>query len=401
MEVITINTLLQVLINLFAAIILVIIAINENQQFDRHLPQERLFLTMVYTNILLCISDAIAWAVENVTGTIYVIINQIFTSIAFIAIPVFTYTWFLYAIFNIFRDEKLLEKYEKYTVVLVMICTSLVISNSFTHWLFYLDHQNRYQRGFLFMPFISLAFVILPITFIMIIYNRKKMQQGHFIPMIIFVVPTIITSILAIMMYGIAISWVGTTIAIFIIYLFIQSQRLGTDYLTGLYNRRQLNEYLQNRLKGRRSNERFGIAMIDINKFKYINDTWGHKSGDELLINLSRLFKTSFRSREFIARYAGDEFIVIMEVNSKDDIIAAIKRFINSIEQFNSISSTPWNISVSIGYDLYEPSSGTTYDELLNHVDKLMYQSKAYSGIAAVTSDLPRIILPIPSISKE
>lgn len=384
-----IDTILQVIINLFSATLLIVIAINENKQYNRHLPQERLFIALVYTNIALCFSDAIAWSLEKTPGTLNYILNYIFTSSAFVAIPMLTYNWFLYSLFSIFRDNALLEKYKKYKKLLIIFSLALTITNYFTHFLFYLDENNSFHWGTLFYHLMFTCFSFFLFTVVMIIYNRKKIRAGHFAPMLFFAVPTLISSILAIFIYGIAISWVGTTLAIFIIYLFIQSQRLGTDYLTNLYNRRELSEYLQNRIRGRRSNERFGIIMIDINQFKKINDNWGHSVGDEVLIAHSKILKSSFRSGEFISRHGGDEFIVIMEANSIDDVTAAVKRFVNSINLFNKTNTYLWELSVSIGYDLYDPSSSDlSIDELLNHVDKLMYKAKSQSGTVAFTSEV-------------
>lgn len=229
---------------------------------------------------------------------------------------------------------------------------------------------------------------MLVVTYVMIIVNRKRIRPDHFMPMVFFAVPTIITSIISILIYGIALSWVGTTLAIFIIYLFIQSQRMGTDYLTNLYNRRQLNEFLANHMRGRRNNEKYGIIMIDINQFKQINDTLGHAAGDEVLIALAKLLRTSFRSGEFISRYGGDEFIVVMSANSYDDITAAVKRFRSAIEQFNKSGLKTWDLSVSIGYDLYDPSEGKSFDVVLNHVDSLMYKDKARIGAPPKTAEL-------------
>ena len=310
MGVLSIDTTLQVIINLFAAIILFVIAVNENKQFKRHLPQERLFMSLVYINIFLCLSDAISWSLENVPGTFSFIFKFSFSSLAFAVIPIFAYTWFLYSLFSIFRNSVLLAKFIKFMKPLIIVSLTIIILNYFTHFLFYLDENNVYHRGPLFYPLTFVSFSLFLFTFGMILYNKKKIRSDHFAPMVFFVVPTIVTTILAIFMYGTAISWVGTTLAIFIIYLFIQSQRLGTDFLTNLYNRRQLNEYLQNHIRGRRKNEKFGIIMIDINQFKQINDCWGHSAGDEVLIAHSKILRSSFRSGEFISRYGGDEFIV-------------------------------------------------------------------------------------------
>jgi len=379
----------QVISNIFSASLLIIIAINENKQFNRHLPQERLFMALVYTNIALCFSAISYWYCQSQSGKFYVILNFLFISATFITIPVLVYNWFLYSLFSIFRDFPLIQKYKKYTKLIIVVVIAFLIINFFTLFLFYLDENNGFHRGSLFYHFMIACLLFFLFTNAMIVYNRKKIRQGHLVPLLFFAVPTIISCVISVLAYGIEINWAGTTLAIFIIYLFIQKQRLGTDYLTNLYNRRELNEYLENHIRGRRSNERFGIIMIDINQFKSINDRWGHIVGDEVLVAHSKILKSSFRAGEFIARYGGDEFIVVMKADSIDEVTAAVNRFIKSINQFNSMNNKPWELSVSIGYDIYDPAThDLNVDELLNHVDKLMYKAKSESGTTAITKEI-------------
>lgn len=366
----------QVIINLFAASILFTILINEIRRQPSPMPQDRLFMRMVYPNMILCLSDAIAWSMENQQGTLNFIINHIFTSTAFLCIPILTCGWFLYAYYEIFKDENKLARIQRILWYGILIFSLFVFTNPLTHWVYYLDANNCYHRGLLFYPYTMIFYVFMVATLGMILGNRKRIARDHFMPLLFFVLPTVITSILAILFYGIALAWVGTTLAIFIIYLFIQSQRLGTDYLTGLYNRRELDEYLNNRIEGRRADESFGIAMFDIDQFKYINDTWGHKAGDEALVTLSAIMRSVFRSREFLVRFAGDEFVVIFDVHGKEEMTAALRRLVKAIDHFNEKREKTWKLSVSIGYDLYSPDSGMNGDALLNHVDKLMYQAK-------------------------
>lgn len=380
-----IDTLGKVLINLFAACILMIMLINENQRTDRLLLHERLFLMLIYPNIVLCLSDAIAWSLEGVGGWFNIILNQVFTSTSYIAIPVLTFGWFLYAHYNTFRNEWLLERFQHAAIPILCLLAAVVVINPITHWLFYLDALNQYHRGILFFPYTFFTYMMLPITLIMIIANRKRIERTHFLPMLLFIFPMVFTSLLAILVYGIAIAWVGTTISIFIIYLFIQNQRIGTDYLTGIYNRRQLTDYLQGRMRGRRSNDCFGIAMIDINRFKHINDNWGHKVGDEVLVALARILTDTYQEQEFLARYAGDEFIIVMESSRLEDVHESVARLYRQIDQFNASSGKPWTLGVSVGYDLYDPDSGMSMDALLHHIDKLMYKSKITPGNAPVT----------------
>ena len=125
---IVIDTTPQVIINLFSAILLIITAINENKQHNRYLPQERLFMTLVYTNIFLCLSDAIAWSVEKAPGKLSYILNYIFSSAVFVAIPVLIYIWFLYSLFSIFRDKDLLLKYSRHFKSLIVLSLVLIMN---------------------------------------------------------------------------------------------------------------------------------------------------------------------------------------------------------------------------------------------------------------------------------
>ena len=120
--------------------------------------------------------------------------------------------------------------------------------------------------------------------------------------------------------------WVCVSISVIIVFNHVQNDYSITDWLTGLYNRRHLDGYLEQMCQRKRSNLLVGI-MLDIDNFKSINDNFGHLVGDDALKSAATLLKNA-RHRSYVARFAGDEFIIILEVQSSDDIQYVIKKLI-------------------------------------------------------------------------
>ena len=121
--------------------------------------------------------------------------------------------------------------------------------------------------------------------------------------------------------------------------------------------------------------------MIDLNHFKMINDLYGHHRGDEALKHVASILKNTFRKKDFISRYGGDEFVIIMEIYEQSDIVNMVQRLNKNISDFNSQKKVPYEISLSIGYDCFPNESGTkiTAEEFLKHIDNLMYLNKQTS----------------------
>lgn len=119
--------------------------------------------------------------------------------------------------------------------------------------------------------------------------------------------------------------------------------------------------------------------MIDLDGFKSINDTYGHDVGDNALKIASNLLKSCIRSNDFIGRFGGDEFIIILDLCNRIEIEEIIARINNSFLEYNNFSDQPFNLSASMGYDVYEYDSGMTTEDFKKHIDKLMYRDKQTS----------------------
>jgi len=146
------------------------------------------------------------------------------------------------------------------------------------------------------------------------------------------------------------------------------------DYLTGFYNRRFINKFLPSLLAQMdRRNENLSIAILDCNNFKAINDRYGHKKGDLVLQEFSALLLTSIRKSDIVARWGGDEFLIIAPYANEEEIKIIVNRFKNELQELSKRLQV--DISVSSGCATY-PSDAKTIDDLINIADSKMYGLK-------------------------
>ena len=153
-------------------------------------------------------------------------------------------------------------------------------------------------------------------------------------------------------------------------------ERAERDILTGLLNRASIRQLGEKTLADKNSNSfMHALFMIDLDDFKHINDTWGHKAGDECLRLFARVLRDNFRSTDLVGRLGGDEFIVIMRlVSDRDAVESKAAALIEAINQVR----TPYEgmrICSSIGISLC-PTESTDLDILYERADKAMYQAK-------------------------
>lgn len=150
-----------------------------------------------------------------------------------------------------------------------------------------------------------------------------------------------------------------------------------TDDLTGLYTRKHFDYLFQEELRlAVESGSNVGVVFIDIDKFKRINDTYGHMVGDKVLIELSAFLKGNCRTTDVIGRFGGEEIILLLRGNSLADSYKFAERLRRKLETFPiDTGSETLNITASFGVSSY-PENGETMTELINKADTALYRSK-------------------------
>lgn len=150
------------------------------------------------------------------------------------------------------------------------------------------------------------------------------------------------------------------------------------DHLTQLPNRRLLQQRLEHGIKvHHRNGSQFALLMMDLDKFKSVNDNLGHTAGDELLQQVAMRIKARLREIDLVARLGGDEFIVLVEnIRHREHIDRIAETIIQTISQpFTLCQNHDVTISTSIGISIY-PEHGNTIEALMNNADTALYRAK-------------------------
>jgi diguanylate cyclase (GGDEF)-like protein len=150
------------------------------------------------------------------------------------------------------------------------------------------------------------------------------------------------------------------------------------DPLTGLYNRRYLDDTLERELsRAKREGYPLSLTMIDLDYFKQVNDTYGHKAGDEVLIALGELLQTQAREGDIPCRYGGEEFVLVLP---RMTLEVASQRAEQWREAFGNSKirhkEFEIGITMSIGLATY-PDHAATAEDLIDSADKALYNAKA------------------------
>jgi len=148
------------------------------------------------------------------------------------------------------------------------------------------------------------------------------------------------------------------------------------DSLTEIYNRRVLMERLQQEWdRSLRSSTVFSFIMTDIDKFKNVNDTYGHPVGDDVLEKVAYILKKSIRSGDIVGRYGGEEFGIIMVNSTAQEAFVAADRYRHEIEK-KVFKAKKVSFSVTCSFGVADSSEKDSLDKLVSAADSAMYEAK-------------------------
>lgn len=155
----------------------------------------------------------------------------------------------------------------------------------------------------------------------------------------------------------------------------VLEQTSNIDPLTKVFNRRALNTYLQTICSTKSAHTELHVLMIDVDNFKIINDTYGHITGDKILIFLANILKKTLRDGDRIFRFGGEEFVVTLSRNSDSECELVADRLLKLISANNLIYMGE-KISVTVSIGLTKLMTDDIPDSLLSRADKALYSSK-------------------------
>ena len=163
-----------------------------------------------------------------------------------------------------------------------------------------------------------------------------------------------------------------------------QAQRIEQlafyDSLTGLPNRALFMDRLNQALAdAQRHGQQVALLFMDLDRFKEINDTHGHALGDQVLVEIGRRFQSVMRQADTMARFGGDEFVIIAGQSDQSSAVRIAERLQQALGEPIAVKGRPFSVGASIGIAFY-PEDGKSSDELLKHADIAMYRAKESGG---------------------
>ena len=370
---VTLKTLDSSIISFIILIFIYVHAYNRSEKVFMHY---KLFIYLIRINIALIIVDVLGWVFNGLPGTLNMIYNTGFNLLLYIIEPVAPSLWVGYVNFHVFRNEKRIKKMKRVLIAFLAMNAVMSVMSLFTGWFFSVDAGNIYHRGEYFWIHIVYCYALLGYSFFYILINRSLIEKRYYFSLLLFFLPQTVGTTIQVVFYGVSYNWTGMMLSLLIIYFNIQDRGLNIDYLTGVYNRRQLDGYINAKIRNITEGKSFSAILIDLNDFKSINDRFGHETGDKALKDAVSIIRKSLRLNDFVARFGGDEFVIIMDIYSREMLEQAVKRIADNVENFNKDSLKPYKINFSIGYDIYDPNSKLKSDEFFNHIDMLMYDNK-------------------------
>ena len=343
------------------------LANRQKAEYDRDM---RLLQQMMVTIVIANISDCCVYYLAGSSNIVIKVLVFLSGSGLFLGNVMIGYLWakFIMVHMNIPFSDIRRNIYR--TIGLISIV--LLVINIFYPLVFSVS-DGRYQREFAYIIFLIFAAFYILDSLYLYVKRVKKNGSLKLFPVHIFLIPVILGVVIQAFFVEIAITWTSIAISVAGIMTALKNEIIFTDCLTGLYNRVYL-EFLHKRACNKKDCWVSGI-MIDLNGFKQINDNYGHAEGDLALCIVADLLRKSFSEYGVVTRYAGDEFVIMLNTTDDQLIQKIIKSAKKNFVTENEKNDKPYQLSASMGYAITNLSN-ETIDDFMNRIDEQMYQDK-------------------------
>ena len=381
----------NIIVNSCALLLLVFLRMQHKSVKNSFVLDQKLFVVMLDLAMVQCFIEAFTnlWDKEHIFSMIIsnyhignavdISINMALNLLYFTINITFGYVWCLYAVYRMFGSPRRVKRYAKIICAPVIIALLSIWTTPFTGWVFRITDDNVYTREWLWiLPAVAtIAYVVFGVAYIYA--NRKRINKYMIMPISLIISPIFIGAIIQAVLPGTAIIAMVVTISLVGLYATTQSESAYIDRLSGVYNRRYLDDYLT----GLNENEKFkktgktitGI-MLDMDKFKQINDTFGHHVGDDAISQVGKILIENLGKMNFAARYGGDEFIIITPMLDSDSIEVLMQKLTDAANANNDSGEYPYELSFSYGYAQFTVGKEKDSDGFMKRMDDNMYEYK-------------------------
>lgn len=373
--------LLYISFNAFCIAELLMIFVKIAKGTDKRMGQVMLGW-FIMASVILLASD-IAWGVfefyigweKSVTASFLVnSVYHIFTGVV-------AYLWFLFSE----SEQKSRLVTSKRSLALsaipLLIWINLVVGSNAHDWVFYIDPvSNEYRRGrFYFVIIVVCFWYILHTTVKALIKASKKenyLRRHQLRTLASFAIFPAVAGILQVLFVGSPLLSAGIAFAVLHVYISSREQLISIDPMTQLNNRKQMELFLDSKMRSKSDNKELFVFIMDLDYFKQINDKFGHVEGDEAIIIAAKTIREIVgRTSFFACRYGGDEFVIISETNKDFKPKEFLEEVNELLAENTKKAGKEYNLKFSVGYKRYSPEYKSV-SEFIAAADEGLYMIK-------------------------
>lgn len=363
-----------VIVNSIGICLMVVLLLIRIENKEIRLISDKLFDIMIWVAMIGCLIEILTFVVDGRDFTGGRALSYILNCLCFIGTCTVGFLWCIFVDYRIHNSLRRIKKKIKVLAIPLAVDVFLNLINlTGCGVMFSISDDNVYSRG----SMVWMAYIILFIYYIYSIYivvsSKKSGLHVKFMSIYYFVIPCMIGTIVQGAVYGITLGWTCVTIAFTFVYIETQSQNIFVDSLSGLYNRKYMN-YILDKFKNNDKTTIFGI-MLDVNNFKGINDLYGHIKGDAAIRTIGILISDAVPHNGIAVRYAGDEFIIILNTEDEQQVFQVMDDIKQKAEYFSNFGREPYKLSFSMGYSRLDVENGGV-EAFLSGMDREMYKSK-------------------------
>ena len=347
------------------SVVLLIFAIALASRSLQSKPNNRWYILSAVTLLIVIGTELFAYQVDDIGVSSQIAPHRITNVLGFGLSPIVCYFLFRYISHTKYQQRN------KWLFLPFSINGLLSILSYFNGWYFSVDAMNVYRRGPIF-PLATLNMLFYYGLCIVYLVKTLRAYEASDRPLLLFILATpIVGAAIQIVFPPILTLWPGIALSLLLFYLFSQEQYYSFDVLTGLRNRstfmRDLSD-LQRVCKGPAT-----IVVCDVNELKKANDTYGHASGDDLLVHAGGLLERCFRGVGKAYRIGGDEFAVITTKEEPLEVERSLSLLASQIKLYNKTGPVP--LSLAIGWSWCESCGGNLFNTYVA-ADNNMYDTK-------------------------
>lgn len=362
-------------------LIMLLFISNASRRHTKILLAERYFLEMSLATAILLISDIIWPLVNGVKLPGFRLLNIIINLVYMVLTGFIGFLWIVYVDFKVRRrlDSSHYKRVTMFSIPMLVLLV-LTLTSPKTHILFYIDENNCYRRGkFMGIRICVMILYVLwaaVLTLVGIKRQKTKQKKDEMRALLQFIFFPLIGIFMQLFYLNLPFTAVGISLSVLLVFINVQNKQISIDALTGINNRRQLTLYVDSELSALSKKGELYYLIMDIDKFKSINDTYGHLEGDNALIKIASLLNSLCeKQNDFVARYGGDEFVIVCRRRNEFEVEALKNEILKTVSQMNEQGELPYKLSLSVGSAKFDTSKSN--DEIFAEADKKLYSIKS------------------------